>query len=94
MPSTVTLQNKTKQVLVLNLPHHIVPECAVLQEVYTSEMDKATGRRVMKSVKKPLSGSVTLVANGNCANLPLSVQRAPDVVNAVNAGKITLTVQE
>lgn len=91
---TVTLTNKTKQPIVFNLPHHIVPECATMGVVATFDRDKLTGAKVLRPVRKPLSGSVTLLAKGVVEGLPVSVQRAPDVIAAVNAGKVILTVKE
>jgi hypothetical protein len=79
MPSdTITLRNRTKRLLVLNLPHAVVPEAAAMTVVGVREHDATpvkgpadgtspnAGAKTLKTFRRPVSGSVTLTARG-CA---------------------------
>lgn len=77
---TLTLKNRTNAILVINLPHALVPECASHSVVGTRSHDKASGERRIEAHRKRISGSITLLAEGSVEGLPLSVRRAPDVV--------------
>jgi hypothetical protein len=91
MSGTITLTNKTSTILVLNLPHGLVPEAAKMSVVGVHAHDQKSGERKLSLAKKgPVSGSVTLLA-GASAEVPRSALRAPDVQSALNAKRITIT---
>lgn len=83
--------------LVLNLPHDVVPERATIGVVGTltpefrGSREQASGAppRELIVQKKAVSGSVTLLAKGSPGGgdvidgLPLSVREAPDVQSAL-----------
>ncbi len=85
--------------LVINLPHDLVPERAAIGVVGTltpefrgkrSQASHATVREI-QAVRKPLSGSFTLLAKGSPGGgdvidgLPVAVLDAPDVKKARDA---------
>ena len=88
MPS-VSLANQTRFVMVLNLPHEVVPERASRMLVGTTDHDATTGERHLRATRKRISGSVTLqpkgVAGDVVRGLPMNVLRAPEVRRALQA---------
>lgn len=85
---TIRLVNKTGAILVLNLPHGLVPEAASMSVVGVRAHDLKSGERKVSLAKKgPVSGSVTILA-GKFADVPRSALRAPEVQAALNAKRI------
>lgn len=82
---TLSIVNRTNAILVINLPHNIVPECATRGVVGVREHNAETGERTLVAHRKQISGSVTLLAKGSADGadrvdgLPPSVRMAPDV---------------
>jgi hypothetical protein len=104
MPETCLITNKTKAILVLNLPHHVVPEHAhmgvVGVRVSTTKSTKVEGGRTFREIerkvhahKKPISGSVTLLGRGrkgDTAEVARTAIHAPDVKAALARKEITI----
>ena len=86
--NTVTLANQSRTTLVLNLPHHIVPELSSRGTVGTRDHDAKSGDRTVRAHRKKISGSITLMPKGIDGDivrgLPASVLKAPDVQRALN----------
>jgi hypothetical protein len=95
---TLSIINRTNAILVINLPHNLVPECATRGVVAVREHNGETGERTLVAHKKAISGSITLLAKGSPDNgdrvdgLPLTVRAAPDV--RINAGRQAIDVLE
>lgn len=76
MADTITLRNRRKRQLVINLPHGDVPELASVGVVATREHDATpvrgprdtsspnAGARTLRVERRALSGSLTLTARG------------------------------
>lgn len=85
--------------LVFNLPAHVVPEHAKVAVVGTraSEFvgtrklaaETGAGQRILVASKRPISGSITLLAKGQTGDmledLPLSVLQVPEILKARDA---------
>jgi hypothetical protein len=87
------LVNETTAPQVLNLPHAIVPECATMGVVGTTDHDTKTGERPLRARKGPISGSVTLMPKGMkgaSAEVPRTALHAPDVKAAIAAKRIRI----
>lgn len=102
MPQTCLITNKTRAILVLNLPHGLVPEHAKMGVIGT-RVATVTSERVEKgrrfvelerkvvAHKRPVSGSVTLLAKGSegdTAEVARTALFAPDVKAALARGHI------
>jgi hypothetical protein len=104
MPETCLITNKTKGILVLNLPHHVVPEHArmgvVGVRISTTKSTKVEKGRTYREIerkvhahKKPISGSVTLLAKGkkgDTAEVARSAIHAPDIKAALARKEIVI----
>lgn len=105
MPETCLITNKTKRILVLNLPHHVVPEHAKMGvvgvRVATTKSTKVENGRKYREIerkvhahKKPISGSVTLLAGGtkgDTAEVARSAIHAPDIKAALKRKEIAIS---
>lgn len=108
MPETCLITNKTKGILILNLPHGVVPEHAHMAHVGTREEKiKSTkvegGRKYVEierkivSHKRPVSGSITLLAKGqqgDTVEVARSAIFAPEVKSAQQRGLIEVSETE
>ena len=104
MPETCLITNKTKGILVLNLPHHVVPEHAKMGvvgvRVATTKSTKVEGGRTYREIerkvhahKKPISGSVTLLGRGrkgDTVEVARSAILAPDINVAITRKEIVI----
>lgn len=104
MPETCFITNKTKGILVLNLPHHVVPEHAKMGvvgvRIASTKTTKVEGGRTYREIerkvhahKKPISGSVTLLGRGrkgDTVEVSRSAVHAPDVKAAVARKEIAI----
>lgn len=104
MPETCTIANKTKGILVLNLPHGDVPDHASMASVgsrsYIVKKDNTTMvrgekhrhidiERQLNVTKRPISGSLTFLA-GEKKEVSRTVLAAPEVKAALAANRIAL----
>ena len=104
MLETCLITNKTKGILVLNLPHHVVPEHAKMGvvgvRVATTKSTKVEGGRTYREIerkvhahKKPISGSVTLLGRGrkgDTVEVARSAVHAPDIKAALARKEIVI----
>lgn len=108
MPENCVISNKTGTILVLNLPHGDVPEHASMGVVgvVESKIKRETvvnGRRhveverAIRAYKRPISGSVTLLAKGHkgdSATISRTALFAPDVKAAIKRGHVVVLSDE
>lgn len=100
MADTCTLVNKKRGLMVLNLYHGDVPELAKMGVVGTRGYDPETGKRPVLAHKRPISGSVTLLAKGDpgggdcVSGLPRSIRASADVKAAVARGDVEVRDDE
>lgn len=93
---TVKLQNHSRRMLVLNLPHEDVcseEKCHCSRQlVGVQQHDAATGEKTVQAFKRRLAGALTLCAKGTdgdtVSDLPDGVLRAPDVRAAIQGGLV------
>lgn len=84
---TICLVNTSKTIMVLNLPHGIVPEHSKAGIVGRLGHVPKTGERPLEAVRKQISGSVTLLA-GQEKEVAASATHAPDVIAAKRRGLV------
>jgi hypothetical protein len=98
MAKTLTVTNNTRGLLILNFPHGVVPEVATMGRTGTREYVQATGERIVRAHRHPISGSVTLLAKGQegskVGGLPPSIYHAPDVKAALAASPPRISIEE
>jgi hypothetical protein len=105
----VRIENLTRTMQVLNLPHSVVPELATMGVRATLEgeprvrKDKAAQAAApgLRVERLPISGAITLLPKGNQKGstrdgLPLSVLKAPEIAAArgANPARIKVTVYD
>ncbi len=93
MAKRIVLKNATREIVVLNLPHGVVPEHATMRAVGTSEYNSKTGETIRRIARKPVSGSITLMPKGKkgdtSAPLDPAVLSVAEVRQALATKRIT-----
>jgi hypothetical protein len=104
MPETCLISNRTRGILVLNLPHGVVPEHATMglvgTRIATVKSEKVEkGRKFIEmecrvhAHKRPISGSITLLGkgqDGSAVEVSRSAIHAPEVKAALKRGDIEI----
>lgn len=89
----ITLESKTRQMQVFNLPHEIYCEAAghcrcAEQRVTTVVDDPLTGERTPRSVVRRIPASLTLLAGARVEGLDEAVLQVAEIRTAITRGAL------